>query len=95
MKNNPIIPIIISTIQLFCLLHLFYLYNFSDSPIPKAFIILHFYALLSVFILILAYFLYYKKELKNNFWQIPIGFSVILILILCICHFIMGINKYN
>ncbi len=97
MKTNPIIPIIICTIQLFCLLHLFYLHNFSDSHIPKAFIFLHFYALLSVFILILSYFLYFKKELtiRNNFWRIPIGFSVILIFALIICHIIMGINKYN
>lgn len=95
MKNNPIIPIIISTIQLFCIIHLFYLHNFSNSHIPKAFIFLHFYALLGIFILILSYILYFKKEIKSNFWRIPIGFSVILIFALIICHIIMGINKYN
>ena len=95
MKNNPITPIVVSTIQLFCLLHLLYLHYRADSAIPKALIFLHFYAFLSFFILTLGYFAFFKSQLKTNLWLIPIGFSIIFIFTLIICYIIMGFDKYS
>jgi hypothetical protein len=95
MNKVSILPIVISIIQFSGLLHLLYTYKFSDSQIPRAFIELHIWSLLSVIVLIFSYFFYFNPKEKINLWLIPIGISFATIVTLIICYIVMAINKYK
>ncbi|OWP82839.1 hypothetical protein [Flavobacterium davisii] len=95
MNKIIIIPLAITILQFLGSIHLLYTHKYGDAQIPKSFIELHIWAIISIFVLILSYFLYFNAKERINLWLIPIGFSTLTILLLIVCYIIMAIYKYK
>ncbi|MXO05633.1 hypothetical protein [Flavobacterium sp. HBTb2-11-1] len=95
MNRLIIFPIIITIIQLISFGHLYYIHKHGSGRFPADFIELNILAVCNIGVLILAYFLYYKAEIKLNIWLAPILFALITILLLFGIYVIMWINEYK
>jgi len=88
------IPIIILIIQIISFIHLYMTYKKENAHVPEAFIELNILAILNVIVLIIAYFLFYKVDVKIVFWWIPIFLSVSTITLLLILYIRMWLGNF-
>jgi drug/metabolite transporter (DMT)-like permease len=95
MNKLMIFPIIIAIIQIASFGHLYYIHKHGSGQFPADFIELNILAVCNIGVLILAYFFYFKADIKLNIWLVPILLSTIIIALLLVIYIIMGINKYK
>ncbi|KAF2081608.1 hypothetical protein [Flavobacterium sharifuzzamanii] len=95
MNKLIIFPIIITVIQLISFGHLYYTHKQGSGQYPADFIELNILAICNIGVLILAYFLYFKADVKLSIWLAPILLAIITIVLLLGIYIIMWINKYN
>jgi|LakMenE18May11ns_1017448.scaffolds.fasta_scaffold7590917_1 hypothetical protein len=95
MNKLMVFPIIITVIQLISFGHLYYIHKHGSGQFPADFIELNILAICNVGVLILAYFLYFKADIKLNIWLVPILLATITILLLLVTYVIMWANKYK
>ncbi|WP_264551491.1 hypothetical protein [Flavobacterium sp. N2038] len=95
MNRLMIFPIIITVIQLISFGHLYYIHKYGSGQFPADFIELNILALCNIGVLISAYFLYYKADIKLSIWLVPILLAIITIIFLLVIYVIMWINKYK
>ncbi|KIC03693.1 hypothetical protein OA88_02780 [Flavobacterium sp. JRM] len=95
MSRTKIIPAIVVFMQLIGFIHLYLTCKNDNSHIPADFIELNILAVCNIGVLILAYFFYFKADIKLNIWLVPILLSTITIALLLVIYIIMGINKYK
>lgn len=87
-----IFPIIIVVVQLGSFGHLYYIHKHGSGQFPADFIELNILAICNIGVLILAYFFYFKADIKLSMWLVPILFSAITITLLIVLYIIMWIN---
>lgn len=92
MNKSMIFPIIITVVQLGSFGHLYYVHKHESGQFPADFIELNILAICNIGVLILAYFFYFKADIKLGIWLVPILFSVITITLLIVLYMIMWIN---
>ncbi|MCV9934257.1 hypothetical protein OIU80_18415 [Flavobacterium sp. LS1R47] len=87
-----IFPIIIAVVQLVSFGHLYYIHKHGSGQFPADFIELNILAICNIGVLILAYFFYFKVDVKLSIWLVPILLSAITIALLIVLYIIMWIN---
>ena len=92
MNKSMIFPIIIAVVQLGSFWHLYYIHKHGSGQFPADFIELNILAICNIGVLILAYFFYFKADIKLSMWLVPILFSAITITLLIVLYIIMWIN---
>lgn len=95
MNKLMIFPIIITVIQLISFGHLYYIHKHGSGQFPADFIELNILSVCNIGVLILAYFLYFKADIKLSIWLLPVLLAAITILLLLVIYVIMWINKYK
>jgi hypothetical protein len=92
MNKLIIFPVTITVIQLISLGHLYYVHKYGSGQFPADFIELNILAICNVGVLVLAYFFYYKANVKLIIWLVPVLLSVIVITLLLVLYAVMGSN---
>jgi len=95
MNKSIIIPKTLTLIQLFSIIHLFYIHKYGSTQFPADLIELNIFAVFNLAFLIVFYFLKLKIENKTSIWILPLIIAIATILLLVVVYIVMLCYKYE